>query len=122
MKDILVGMKQFDKFRKLFLVIETCRAGSVAQQCTGIPGLLMLTAANNRESSLADIMHPQMGIWMSNAFTRAFCTAINNDYDISIRNLYYEVARQTVGSHATLYNVENYGNMFTNTFHEFLPR
>ena len=122
MKDILVGMKQFDKFRKLLLVIETCRAGSVAQQCTGIPGLLMLTAANNRESSLADIMHPQMGIWMSNAFTRAFCTAINNDYDISIRNLYYEVARQTVGSHATLYNVENYGNMFTNTFREFLPR
>ena len=55
-------------------------------------------------------------------FRSAFCTAIDNDHNISIRNLYYEVARQTVGSHTTLYNVENYGNMFTNTFNEFLPR
>ena len=57
-----------------------------------------------------------------NGGVSAFCTAIDHDHNISIRNLYYEVARQTVGSHATLYNVENYGNMFTNTFNEFLPR
>lgn len=120
-KDILSEMNRQNKFRKLFFVIETCRAGSIAKPSVGIPGVLFLTAANDRESSLADIMHPQMGVWMSNAFTRAFRTAIDNNPSISMRDLYYEVARQTVGSHATMYNMEYYGNMFDNTFYEYLP-
>ncbi len=70
---------------------------------------------------MADIMDPEMCIWLSNGFTRAFCTAIEDDPDITLRNLYYFVAQQTVGSHATMYNIQNYGNIFTNTFREYLP-
>jgi hypothetical protein len=70
---------------------------------------------------MADIMDPEMCIWLSNGFIRAFCTAIEDDPDITLRNLYYFVAQQTVGSHATMYNIQNYGNIFTNTFREYLP-
>ena len=66
-------------------------------------------------------MDPNMNIWLSNGFSRAFCGAVKQNPDITMRNLYYHVARQTVGSHATMYNYQHYGNMFTNSFSEFLP-
>lgn len=121
MEKILGDMFLNGIFRKMFFVIEACYSGSVAEYCEGTPGLLMLTAANPSETSLADIMDPEMNIWLSNGFTRAFCEAVENDNNISMRNLYYHVAQQTVGSHATMYNHYVYGNMFTNTMKEYLP-
>ena len=109
------------KFRKMFFVIEACYSGSVAEYCLGVPGLLMLTAANGSETSLADVLDPEMNIWLSNGFTRSFCEALRQNNNISMRDLYYHVARQTVGSHATMYNYQSYGNMFTSTVKEFLP-
>ena len=120
-KELLASMQQQGKFRKLFFVTEACYSGSIAQECEGERGVLLLTAANASESSKADIMDPQMNIWLSNGFTRAFCEAVKQRPDITMRNLYYHVARQTVGSHATMYNYQHYGNMFTNSFSEFLP-
>ena len=61
-----------------------------------------------------------MGIWLSNGFTRAFQEAIDESPDIVLRDLYYKLARQTVGSHVMVYNAENCGNMYTNTMREFL--
>lgn len=110
-----------NKYRKIFWVIEACYSGSIAEACVNTPGLLMLTAANASETSKADIMDPKMNIWLSNGFTRAFCEAIEQNNNISMRDLYYHVAQHTVGSHATMYNYEFYGNMFTNTMKEYLP-
>jgi hypothetical protein len=62
----------------------------------------------------------EMGIWLSNGFTRAFQEAIDETPNITMRDLYYKLARQTVGSHATVYNAEHYGNMYSNTMKEFL--
>ena len=117
----LYTMRGDQKYRKLFFVIEACYSGSVAEYCEGVPGVLMLTAANDAETSLADVLDPEMNIWLSNGFTRSFCEAVEKNNNISMRDLYYYVAQQTVGSHATMYNYEMYGNMFTNTVKEFLP-
>ena len=117
----LNSMYEERKYRKLFFVVEACYSGSVAKFCEGVPGMLMLTAANEAETSLADVLDPEMNIWLSNGFTRSFCEAVETNNNISMRDLYYHVAQQTVGSHATMYNYEMYGNMFTNTVKEFLP-
>ena len=121
MKTTLQDMHLKGKYRKMFFMIEACYSGSVAKQCEGVPGVLMLTAANESETSLADVLDPEMNIWLSNGFTRSCCEAVIANRKISMRDLYYHVARQTVGSHATMYNYKMYGNMFTNTVEEFLP-
>ncbi len=60
-----------------------------------------------------------MGIWMSNGFTREIHWTIDEVPDIYLRDFYYEVARSTVGSHATVYNVEYYGNMYKESMNEY---
>ena len=48
------------QFRKMFAIIETCYSGLVAQDCAGIPGLLMMTAANPYETSKAAVFDNEL--------------------------------------------------------------
>lgn len=107
-------------YRKMLWVMDACYSGTIGEACTGIPGVLIMTSANAYEPSKADVKDPEMGIWLSNGFTRAFQEAIDESPNISMRDLYYKLARQTVGSHATVYNYSFYGNMYTNTMQEYL--
>lgn len=118
--DILAEMSVAGNFRKILFSIDACYSGSIGETCTGIPGVLFLTAANARETSKADMKDSEMGIWLSNGFTRAFQETIDETPAISLRDLYYSLARHTVGSHATIYNAENFGNLSRNSMSEFL--
>jgi hypothetical protein len=46
--------------------------------------------------------------------------AIGANPAISIRDLYYTVARTTSGSHVKVYNASNYGSVYSNTMAEYL--
>lgn len=118
----LETMKSQKRFRKLFFVMETCFSGSVAKACEGIEGVLMLTAANEGETSKADMYDDELGVYLSNGFTRAFQTKITEDPEVTLRDLFYYVVRQTAGSHASLYNYKNYGNIYTERLNEMLYR
>ena len=107
-------------YRKMLFSMDACYSGSIGEACEGILGVLFITAANAYETSKADMRDPDMGIWLSNGFTRAFQETIDENPNISMRDLYYKLARQTVGSHATVYNYSYYGNMFTNSMQEYL--
>ena len=107
-------------YRKSLWLVETCYSGSVMQACEGFPGILAITAANANETSKADIFSSDLGVWMSNRFTYTFRDEITNDASISLRELYYKLFINTVGSHVMLYNEDCYGNIFTNTIEEFL--
>lgn len=118
------GWKQITeagKYRKIFAAIDACYSGSIGEAFEGIPGLLCLTAANANEPSKADMLDPNMQIWLSNGFTRAFEQVINRQPDMKMRDLYQYVARMTTGSHASIYNEAHYGNLFHNSIAEFLP-
>ena len=119
-RNIVEEMNYLGLYRKMFFAIDACYSGSIGEACEGIPGVLLMTAANPNETSKADMKDPDMGLWLSNGFTRAFQEAIDENPNIVLRDLYYKLAAQTVGSHATVYNVENYGNVYTNTMREFL--
>lgn len=118
--DIISVMNGAGRYRKMFFAMDACYSGSIGEACIGLPGALFFTAANPYETSKADMKDLDMCIWLSNGFTRAFQEAIDENPDIVLRDLYYKLAAQTVGSHATVYNVENYGNVYTNTMREFL--
>jgi glycosylphosphatidylinositol transamidase (GPIT) subunit GPI8 len=117
---ILSKMNEAGKYRKILFSMDACYSGTIGEDCEGIPGVLFITAANANETSKADMKDPEMGIWLSNGFTRSFQETIDDNPNITMRDLYYNVARHTIGSHATVYNHTMYGNMFTNTMQEYL--
>ena len=106
--------------RKLFFAIEACYSGGLGQACEGLPGCLFVTAANPYETSHAEAWSEDVGVYLSNGFTRGFQEAIDQSPNISLRDLFYTVARNTSGSHVKMYNIQNFGNVYNNTMGEFL--
>lgn len=117
---MLNTMHSEGKYRKLFFVIEACYSGSVAQMCEGIPGVLIMTAANASETSKADILDERLNTYLSNGFSRGFLQKIQYQYWVNLLDLYTHVSSQTVGSHAGLYNIPAFGSVFKTSMTEFL--
>lgn len=109
-------------YRQALFAIEACYSGSIGEQCKGIPGLLLITAANANESSWAEQKDLQMHIYLSNAFTRTFEETIDEQPDIMLRNLYYNLARTTSGSHVMVYNEKEFGNLYNTPMTTFLNK
>jgi hypothetical protein len=106
-----------ENYRKLLFVMESCYSGSVGEYCTGFPGVLILTACAPSEKSHADVLEGTT--FLSNAFTRVFREEVEKNVDISVYELYTELARHTTASHAMLYNYDWYGSVTNNTLAEY---
>ena len=115
--DILTGANA--NHRKMFVVMDTCYSGSIAEFCWGLGGVLYLCSAARGEASQADIYAEEYGTYLSNGFTRAFRSAVEANPSITLNALYKEVARKTTGSHASIYNYYYFGSLDRNTFKEF---
>lgn len=113
-------MSRDKSYRKLLMMVEACFSGGVMEQCTGIPGMLFVTAANGDETSKADVFDTEQKVWMSNRFTSTFIEHITENRSIAMRDLYYRLFINTVGSHVMVYNAENYGNLYTAGMSEFI--
>ena len=107
-------------YRKLLMMVEACYSGGVLEKCEGVPGMLFITAANGDETSKADVFNSDMKIWMSNRFTSTFIEQIGANQSIGMRDLYYRLFINTVGSHVMVYNAQNYGNLYTSNMSEFI--
>ena len=80
------------------------------------PNVLLMTAANDKETSKAELYAPLWGTYLTNSFTLAALQTLQseNSRSLSFRDLYSETFSKIMGSHVTLYNIENFGNMFFN--------
>jgi len=116
---IVEQMEQPRQFRRMMLVLESCYSGLWGEALTGLPDVLVLTAANAYETSKADIYDNDLRTYLSNAFSRSFLRAINANPSVSISDLYYSLARTTSGSHVTLYNIWQYGSANTDTMGDY---
>ena len=121
-RSIVDAMAQAKMYRRMMFSIETCYSGKWGLALEGTPNVLVLTAANPKESSKADVHDRDLGIYLSNAFARTFRREVNKDNDITIYNLFKELAKTTTGSHVTIYNNEKYGSVYTETMKEFFPK
>ena len=121
MAGLFKEMHSAGKYRKLFGMIEACYAGSVATKCVGVPNLLLMTASNEQETSKAELYDSLWKTYLTNSFTLAALKALQgkNSNSLSIRDLYSETFSQTMGSHVTLYNTENFGNVFFNFVNDY---
>jgi glycosylphosphatidylinositol transamidase (GPIT) subunit GPI8 len=109
------------QFRKMFAIIETCYSGGVAQGCTGIPGLLMMTAANPYETSKADAFDNELQVYLSNTFTSSILSQLERKPKSIIYDLYLHAFDKTNGSHVMVYNPDYYGNLYLNDMSEYYP-
>lgn len=116
MRDILESTPH----RKLLFTIEACYSGGLGDYCQGLPGTLFITAANPYETSHADVWSEDVGVYLSNGFTRGFQEAIAQNPAISLRDLYYTLAAHTTGSHVKVYNAPLFGSVYSNTMAEYL--
>ena len=94
-------------------------SGGVAKECEGIPGLLVMTSANTNESSKADLWYAPYGVYLTNRFTSSIIYRLKFDPATSLRDLYNVAFTGTLGSHVTIYNADNYGNLYQNTMREY---
>lgn len=113
-------MQEQGRYRKLMMMIEACYSGSVASQCQTIPGALFITAANEEETSKADEFSGNLNVWMSNRFTSTFIQQIAENSSVSLRDLYYRLFMNTLGSHVMVYNAHYYGNLYSSDMSEFI--
>ena len=109
------------QFRKMFAIIETCYSGGVAQSCTDIPGLLMMTAANPYEPSKADAFDDELQVYLSNTFTSSILSQLESNPRTVIYDLYRHAFDKTRGSHVMVYNSDYYGNLYLNDMGEYYP-
>jgi glycosylphosphatidylinositol transamidase (GPIT) subunit GPI8 len=121
-KGVDVGTNDYKKYRRLMLCLETCYSGQWGEALLRLPDVVVLTAANSRETSKADVFDQQMGVFLSNAFTRTFRRMVNDDPAMTFYDLYRQLSRTTNGSHVTLYNENQYGSVYTSTMDDFFPR
>ena len=121
MRGILKELNDRDGYRRCMLAIETCFSGLIGEAIVGLPDVVAITAANTVEPSKADVHNPVLGVFLSNAFTRTFRITINNNPNVTLRDLFYHLARTTTGSHVTLYNDNNYGSVYTLNTGDYFP-
>lgn len=120
LSSVFEDMNRKRRYRKLLMMVEACFSGGVMKQCEGIPGMLFITAANGDETSKADVFNGEMKVWMSNRFTSTFIEQITDNREVAMRDLYYRLFINTVGSHVMVYNAENYGNLYSANMSEFI--
>ncbi|MBR5035912.1 MAG: ABC transporter substrate-binding protein [Prevotella sp.] len=108
--------------RRMMLALESCYSGQWGEALTGIPDIIVLTAANAFETSKPDVYDTDMGTYLSNAFSRSFLRTVGGNPSVSISDLYYQLARTNSGSHVTLYNIEQYGSAINSSMSDYFGR
>ena len=114
----LKQMAKEKKYRKMLFLIEACYSGSIVKDIQ-IPGALFITDANDKETSKADNFSNQLGVWMTNRFTYGLREQLETDMSVPLRDLYYRLFINTIGSHVMVYNTANFGNIHMNNISEF---
>lgn len=116
MKDILAKTPH----RKMLVAVEACYGGGLGKECEGLAGTLFLTAASPYEECHAARWSNRIGIYLTNSFSEGFQERIADNPSISLQELYYSLVRTVSGSHVKLYNLKNYGSIYSDTMEDYL--
>ncbi len=117
---MLSAVEEKGCYRRLLWMVETCYSGSVAKVADNHKRMLCFTAANGDETSKTDTFSMLLGVWMSNRFTATLLDCLAADASISMRDLYYRLFQNTVGSHVCVFGADGYGNLYKNNMGEFV--
>lgn len=119
---MLSALEGARSFRRLLWLAETCYSGAVASAVENHKNMLALTAANAYETSKADVHDLDLDVWLSNRFTATLHDCLTTDASISMRDLYYRLFQNTVGSHVCVFGADGYGNLYRSNMSEYVGR
>lgn len=119
---MLSALEQAGSYRRLLWLAETCYSGGVASAVENHKSMLSFTAANAHETSKADVHDLDMDVWLSNRFTATLHDCLTTDTSISMRDLYYRLFQNTVGSHVCVFGADGYGNLYRSNMGEFVGK
>lgn len=131
MEATLNELHESAKYRKMLWLIEACFSASVcaAAEDSEIPGVMCITAANENETSKADIYNNDYGVYMTNRFTEILTGLLSEVVakkqagetpDMPFSDIYYYLFKYTLGSHVTVVNASNFDNLYTAGIREFI--
>ncbi|MFH1522357.1 MAG: C13 family peptidase [Patescibacteria group bacterium] len=106
------AMQANKKYRQLFIMVDTCFGESVGEKISA-PNVLYFSGANKTEPSFGAEYDPKLKQWLADEFTNKTLKAIANNPEIEIEALYYESYNNVIGSHVTLSNYANFGDIKT---------
>ncbi|MCR4821804.1 MAG: caspase family protein [Treponema sp.] len=115
--ETLSEMEKNKKYRQFLIVNESCYSKSVFNAAEGVKGVLVYGASNGNETSFTDVRNPDLGVWMTNRFTKNFMANISKNFTMSTANyvtyydIYADVAKKTLGSHVCLINSSKFGHV-----------
>ena len=106
-------MKENKKFGRMLVILESCFSGALAAQVT-TPGVLVMTATGENETSKSAVYDSTLSSWISDEFTSKLTDNIRGSDDlISVRDLYEETYRAVRSSHPGIINNNNSFSMKT---------
>lgn len=122
LREALCTLRREGRVRRVLVVIESCYSGvfgdaeygGIEAGCPdGLPleGVLVVTAANTRESSLAAGYDADLAAWVGDEFALAFADRLELDPGPSLLGVYRETYLDVSGSHVSIYNTAAYGNL-----------
>ncbi len=121
MRQTLEELSAARAYRKMLWLVETCYSSSVVKAAVGIPGVLCIAAADEREPSKADVYNYEMNMWMTNRFSSVLCSLLQESPGITYRDLYLKLTASTIGSHVRVHNAQAFDNLYLASISEFLP-
>ncbi len=109
----------------LVVVIESCYAGVFGDANFGglehgcgdepgaapLAGVVLFTAANNREVSYAGAYDGDVPAWVNDAFSRQFADNLERSPDRSLADVFTDAYRGTAGSHPSVFNAAHAGRL-----------
>lgn len=107
------------RYRKMAWFVETCYSGCIGQALYGYDNLIAFTAATSNETSKAYLFNNEVGVWLSNRFSAFMLSKVKAEPKCTIRDLYQYLTLQTIGSHASIFNYSNYGDITVENVKEY---
>lgn len=129
MQTLVSTLSKEKKFRKMLWVVEACYSGSVCKAFddVGAKGALCMAATNENETSKGLIYYAPFNQYLADSFSYNFMSMFDrtiispqDSSDYMLNEVYNKVYKATLGSHVSIYNSQNYGNLGKNGIGEFL--
>ena len=111
--ETLRTMSDQNQFRQMLVCLEPCFSANMGKALEGIPGVLAICSAGPYEQSFADSWSKELGVWMCDRFSRNLVGYAASHPSGTYRDFYLYCAEHTLGSHVSIYNYTNFGNLYT---------
>lgn len=131
LRSALCSLSSSGRLRRALIAIESCNGGvfgeasggGLAAGCPGTssgpPGVVLLSAANSHEVSIATSYDPHVGVWLADAFSQQVARFAEQSTSATVADLYRKVYFNVPGSHVSLYNDGVAGPLSTVPLSEF---